>query len=229
MDLNAWHGRESLEADDSLAHAAVEDKASDDDDHGVALRDFLATHYARLHQRLQRYLGCPDLASDSLHDAWLRLGEMGVPEIVQSPEAYVYRVACNVAMDRLRSNRSWQYTGDADTELENLFDSTPGPDHIAAARSDLAAVERALQRLPRRHRTVLVALRIDEMTRQEVAQRYALSLRTVDTALRQALDYCAEHAGQEVLTGVSSPRRVLRGLSSHTHARAPPLAQSAQA
>lgn len=175
-----------------------------------ALQEYLVANYARLQQRLVRHLRCPDMASECLHDAWLRLGHVELHAPVQNPEAYVYRVACNVAMDCLRSSRPWQYTGDADTELEHLPDEMPGPDHVAAARSDLTAVERALARLPRRHRTVLVALRIDEMTRQEVASRYGLSLRTVDTALRQALDYCAEHSGQRVFTGVSNHRRALR-------------------
>ena len=58
------------------------------------------------------------------------------------------------------------------------------------ARSDVLAVDHAIQSLPRRHRAVLVALRIDEMSRQEVASRYRLSLRGVDTALRHALTCC---------------------------------------
>lgn len=69
-----------------------------------------------------------------------------------------------------------------------------------------------MERLPRRHRSILIALRIDEMTRQEAAARFDLSLRSVDTALRQALDYCAENTGQQVLTGVSAPRRAVRPL-----------------
>lgn len=180
------------------------------EDHGAILCEFLAANYTRLHQRLQRHLRCPDLASDSLHDAWLRLGEMSVSGPVQNPEAYVYRVACNLAMDRLRSNRPWQYASDVTSELEALADQSPGPELIAEARSDWEAFERAMERLPRRHRSALIGLRIEEKTRQEVADRLRISLRSVDTALCQALNYCAEHMGQEVFTGVSTPRRALR-------------------
>ncbi len=203
MDLGAWHCASSFEAMDAVVPAPPAE------DHGAVLREFLASNYARLHQRLQRHLGCPDLASDCLHDAWLRLGEMGVAEPVHSPEAYVYRVACNLAMDRLRSHRPWQYAGDLESELEALADHAPGPDLIAEARSELQAVERAMERLPRRHRSVLIGLRIEEKTRQEVADWLRISLRSVDTALRQALDHCAEASGQAVMVGVSSPRRGL--------------------
>ena len=193
-----------------LVASPLIDTDRSDSDAGIDLQGYLAKHYAHLHHRLTRHLGCPDLASDGLHDAWLRLGDKGQVQIAQSPEAYVYRVACNLAMDRLRSNRSWQYTSDADTELEYFADPAPGPEFLAEVRSDLAAVDRALERLPRRHQDILVCLRLEEATRQEVAARHGISLRSVDTALRQALDHCAEQTGHSVSGGVSTPRRVLR-------------------
>ncbi len=181
---------------------------------GIMLRECLVANYARLHSRLTRHLGCPDGASDCLHDAWLRLGEMIVPETVRSPEAYVYRTACNLAMDRLRSDRPCQYAGGQEAEFENLADHSPGPDVIAEARSDVEAVERAMRCLPRRHRSVLIALRIEEKTRQEVADRHCISLRSVDTALRQALHHCAAASGQAAMAGVTSTRR---GFSQRWH------------
>jgi RNA polymerase sigma factor (sigma-70 family) len=162
------------------------------EDRGVVLRDCLAANYGRLHRRLLRHLGCADQASDCLHDAWLRLGETRVSETVHNPEAYVYRIACNIAIDRLRSDRTLYFTGASDGELEQIADHAPGPDVVAEARSDLEAMARALQRLPRLYGAILVALRVEEMPRQEVANRYGLSLRTVDTALRKSLMLCAE-------------------------------------
>lgn len=172
---------------------------------GVVLRAFLTANYQSLHRRLARDLGCSDQASECLHDAWLRLGEMTASEPVRSPGAYVYRTARNLAMDRLRSDRSWQYVDEVDTALEVLADEAPGPDAIAEARSAVQAVERAMQRLPHRHRSVLVALRIEEMTRQDVADRHCISLRRVDTALRQALDHCAHASGHTVRAEALSP------------------------
>ncbi|MGT2429762.1 RNA polymerase sigma factor [Cupriavidus basilensis] len=156
-----------------------------------ALRAFLVANYKHLRRRLARHLGCPDLATECLHDAWLRLGDMAIGADVQSPDAYVYRVACNAATDRLRSNRASLYAGDADAELDHIADLGPGPDLIAEARSALQAVERAFERMPYRHRVVLLALRLEELPRQEVATRHGLSLRRVDTMLRQALEHCA--------------------------------------
>jgi RNA polymerase sigma factor (sigma-70 family) len=209
MDMSAWR---YLQTSDAVE--GVVDGASNALDNGIVLRDYLAEkeNYGRLQRRLLRYLGCPDLASDCLHDAWLRLrpGDTTHSAAVRNPEAYIYRVACNIAMDRLRSNRlSGQYTGDTGTELDTIADPSPGPDLIAEVRSDVEALDRALQHLPRRHQAVLIALRIDEQTRDEVAAYHGISLRRVDTMLRQALDYCSEKTDQSALAGVRSPRRAL--------------------
>lgn len=65
-----------------------------------------------------------------------------------------------------------------------------------------------------------MALRIEEMTREDVGRRCGLTLRRVDTALRQALDYCAQYTGRPVHGGVSASRRVLRQPQSPTGAKA---------
>lgn len=153
----------------------------------VDLQGHLTAHYAQLHHRLERQLGCADIASECLHDAWLRLGERESQEIPANPDAYIYRVACNLAMDTLRSRKRWQGLNEEGADVAVVADPQPGPELIAQARSEVAAVDRAMQRLPRRQRSVLLALRWHEMSRQEVARRHGVSVRTVDTALRQAL------------------------------------------
>lgn len=173
------------------------------------LREVLASNYVLLQGRLRRRLGSADLASECLHEAWLRLGDASVPASIRHPQAYVYRVACNVAVDMLRAQRPGQHQSLDEAGMEAMPDEGPGPEMIASARSGLAAVERALDRLPAGHRTVLSALRLEDQTRGEVAQRHGMSLRRVDTVLRQALDYCAQACGETVRVGVSGPRRGL--------------------
>ncbi|MGK5051809.1 sigma-70 family RNA polymerase sigma factor [Janthinobacterium sp. RB2P8] len=183
---------------------------------GRQMQAVLESNYRGLHRRLTRHLGCAELASDSLHDAWLRLGTLaagdGAP-LAHSPVAYVFRVACNAAMDSLRRNRAWLYADEGDGEaglVDFLADTAAGPERLAELHADLRRLAQAVDLLPRRHQQVLEALRVDELTRQEVAERHDMSLRNVDTALRQALDHCARHTGHAALGGVGTTRRSLR-------------------
>ncbi|SAH95278.1 extracytoplasmic-function sigma-70 factor [Bordetella ansorpii] len=159
----------------------------------VRLRACLVENYARLHRRLSMRLGCADLARESLHDAWVCLGERRAAPAADCPQAYVYRVACNAAVDRLRADRPWRTRDEADLPalLEAVPDGGAGPAVLAELRSELRAVAGAAARLSRRDQAVLAAVSLDEQTRRQVACRYGLSLRKVDTALRRARDCCA--------------------------------------
>ena len=171
---------------------------------GAQLQAVLESNYAGLHRRLTRHLGCAELASDSLHDAWLRLGAWtasGGAALAHSPVAYVFRVACNAAMDSLRRNRAWLYAGEGAGEddaglVDFLADTAAGPERLAELHADVRRLAQAVALLPRR--------------RQEVAERHDMSLRNVDTALRQALDHCARHTGHAAQGGVGTTRRGLR-------------------
>ena len=188
---------------------------------GAQLQAVLESNYAGLHRRLTRHLGCAELASDSLHDAWLRLGNPagGGAPLAHSPVAYVFRVACNAATDSLRRNRAWLYADEGDgggtgagaaVLVDILADTAAGPERLAELHADVRRLAQAVALLPRRHQQVLEALRVDELTRQEVAERHDMSLRNVDTALRQALDHCARHTGHAAQGGVGTTRRGLR-------------------
>ncbi|SAI42664.1 ECF family sigma factor [Bordetella ansorpii] len=156
----------------------------------AALRHHLVRHYGGLHRRLAHDLGCADLASESLHEAWLRLGNMALPARVQNPNAYVYRIARNAAVDRLRGETRTVALSVVDSDVD-LPDQQPGPERAAEARSLLARLDEALHGLPFRHRCVLFDLHAEGRTRAQVAATYGLSLHTLDTVLRQALACCA--------------------------------------
>ena len=174
------------------------------------LRECLEANYDRLLRRLSRSIGCSDTASDSLHEAWVRLGSATLPEAIHRGETYVFRMAYNLAVDQMRARQMCDSLADESEVFDVLPDRGPGPEAVAGARSELAALSRALDEMSGHHRRVLVELRIDDLTREEVAARYGLSLRKVDTLLRQTLDYCAMQTGRQAAGGISQSRRPSR-------------------
>lgn len=157
----------------------------------AALQDYLTANYARLRQRLQRRLGCGDAAGECLHETWLHLQRVTIADSIQNPEAYLLRMAYHLAIDLMRSARARPVTDVANEDLAAWPDPAPGPAAIAQARSELRAVEQALRGLPPRYQSVLVALRIEGKTREDVAHSQGVSVRRIDAMLRQALDQCS--------------------------------------
>lgn len=185
------------------------------------LRECLESNYQRLLRRLSRRIGCSDTASDSLHEAWVRLGSATLPDAVHSAETYVFRMAYNLAVDQMRGRRMWESLGDEHEAFDGLPDRGPGPEAVAGARSELAALSRALGEMSGHHRRVLMELRVDDLTREEVAARHGLSLRKVDTLLRQTLDYCAMQTGRMPSGGIGESRRPAKRISTPVAAAVP--------
>jgi RNA polymerase sigma factor (sigma-70 family) len=154
-----------------------------------ALLDYLTRRYANLKRSLTQILGNDDLAGDALQDTWLRLQSKEDRGPIQSPGAYLVRMAVNIAVDtQRRQGRSLSY--DDVEALMDLSDPAPGPARLAEDRSELDALLKIMKSLPKRRREILILVRWEGLPQKEVAQRLGVTLRTVEHELKRAHDYC---------------------------------------
>lgn len=154
------------------------------------LRRLLLDRYDDLKRGLTRRLGSSDMAGDVLHDTWLRLARTDTTiGTLHNPVSYLLRMLFNVAHDHRRAEKRRLTKVDIE-HLLDVADETPGPAEVAEARSDLDAMATILAELPPRRRTILLAARVDNMARQEIADRLGVSLRLVSKELQLAHEYC---------------------------------------
>jgi RNA polymerase sigma factor (sigma-70 family) len=161
----------------------------------ATLRQLFLDRYDDLKARLTRRLGSADLAGDALHDTWLRLAHTEAVGTVRSPGNYLLRIVLNAAQDRKRSEKRLLNAVEIESLL-HLADEAPDPARVAEARSDLDAFAAVLAELPRRRRAILLAARVDNMPRQEIARRLGISLRLVSKELHLAHEYCVARRRQ---------------------------------
>jgi RNA polymerase sigma-70 factor (ECF subfamily) len=155
----------------------------------AALRQLFLDRYDELKSRLTQRLGSADSAGDVLQDTWLRLARLEAIGAVHSPGNYLLRILLNVAENRRGAEKRYITAA----EIDNLLyfaDETPSPAQVAEARSDLRALSAVLAELPPRQRAILLAARLDNMPRQEIADRLGISLRLVSKELQLAHEYC---------------------------------------
>ncbi len=157
----------------------------------TVLRDLLLADYNDLDRRLTRRLGSADFASDVLQETYLRLE--GISEIgtVRSPKAYLLRIALNIATDRRRAEGR-RLTVDEVDGLLDIPDDRPNAARVIEDRSEVELLKRAIAELPERRRRVLILSRIEGLPNREVAERLGVTVRTVETDLKQAIEHCAE-------------------------------------
>jgi RNA polymerase sigma factor (sigma-70 family) len=155
------------------------------------LRDLLLADYNDFDRRLTRRLGSADLASDVLHETYLRVESIGETGAVNRPKAYLFRIALNIANDRRRvENR--RLTVDEVDALLDIPDDRPDAARVIEDRSELSLLKRAIAELPERRRNVLILSRIEGLPNREIAARLGLTVRTIETDLKQAVEHCAD-------------------------------------
>ncbi len=162
------------------------------------LRESLVTRYAQLRDRLALRLGSQDLAGEALNEMWIRLGNGPDLAPVADPDAYLYRAALNTASNMDASRRRVLGTVEID-DILNIADPAPGPDRIVFARSEFAALRRALSGLTPRQRDIFTESFGGDATHAELAARYGVTVRTVQIELRDAILHCARRTGRKNL------------------------------
>ena len=167
-------------------------------DNGITgLRDFLVRRYDDLKRRLTLHLGSADLAGEALQETWLRLeSSKESSEPVQYPLSYLMRMATNAALDRMRSEKRFLSGEEVEQVLSDLSDPAAGPARTFEARSEAERLAAIIQQMPSRRRNILILIRVDEMPRQEVADRLGVSLSLVDRELKRAHEHVIQHMNE---------------------------------
>jgi RNA polymerase sigma-70 factor (ECF subfamily) len=155
----------------------------------LTLRELLTKRYNELKLRLTRRLGSSDWAEEALHDTYLRLDGTEAIGQINNPGAYLFRAAFNNALNRQRAENRRLSAVDIETLL-HIADDAPGAQRIVEGRSDLSLLKTAMAALPVRQRSILLAARLERLTRQEIADRLGISVSMVEKELKRAQEHC---------------------------------------
>jgi len=157
------------------------------------LKRHLSSRYAILRWRLERVVGCKHNAADALQETWLRLEAMLPPGPGQlpvlNPDAYLLRMAANIATDAYRRDQIIVTERERE-ELLHIADDIGDPMRIVSARLDVQALDAALAGLSPRRRAILTAARIDGLLNAEIADRFGISVAMVKKELQAAMQHC---------------------------------------
>lgn len=148
----------------------------------------LVAEYPDLKRRLAGRLGSVDAANEALQDTYVRLRRTEIQTEIRNPRSYLISMAINIASNRVRSEARHLSAADIQ-ELVEIPDDTPNQERVAEARSDLQAVERALEGLPARRRAMFRRFWVHNIEYEEIALEFNVSERTVRHELLLATRY----------------------------------------
>ena len=132
-------------------------------------------------------------AEDLIQDLYIRLASLELTETVDNPSAYLYRLASNLMLDRLRSERrsgardaAWVQSRRIEVDGEAVADE-PSPEQSVYGRQKLALAAQAIAELPPKTRRAFELHKLQGMTQEETAQALGVSRKTVEKQISTAL------------------------------------------
>jgi RNA polymerase sigma-70 factor (ECF subfamily) len=166
-----------------------------------AYRQLVERHLRGIHAFAYRMLGSRAEAEEVSQESFLRLWQEAGRFVARAkPSTWLYRVAPNLAIDRLRRRRE---RPDPDG-IEQLA-GTAGPAQSHDRRQLAAAVQRALAELPERQRAAIGLVHYQGLSNAEAAEVLGVGVRALESLLararRQLREGLAEYAdadGSEV-------------------------------
>ena len=132
-------------------------------------------------------------AEDLVQDLYIRVSSLDSGEPVENPSAYLYRLASNLMLDRLRSERrtgardsAWLQGQRLELGGEAVADE-PSAEQNVAGRQRLAQVARAISELPPKTRRAFELHKLQGLTQEETARALGVSRKTVEKQISSAL------------------------------------------
>jgi len=140
--------------------------------------------YREMLPLLERKLQSVHEAADVFQEAAIRW--LGLPDrqSVREPKAYFYRVAINIAVDRVRARAMRAEESGVD---EAIADPKPLPDRNYEARLQLQRLQQAIDALPPRCREVFLLFKVEGHGHEAIAARLGISRNMVEKHVIRAL------------------------------------------
>jgi RNA polymerase sigma factor (sigma-70 family) len=130
--------------------------------------------------------------ADLCQDVYVRIYETAQKTIPNPARPFVFTIARNLLVDRLRRERIIPIEAVADVDALGLAIDEAGPDRVVLARDALRRVQTILDHLPPRSREVIIFKQLDGLSRREIAQRMGISEETVKWHLANAMNALAD-------------------------------------
>lgn len=147
------------------------------------------THHNReLLGFLAHRLGNDAEAREVAQDAYLRLLQADKPGEVSFLRAYLFKVAANLAVDRMR-RRGLARKFEPPVEAESLQDEID-PLRQLSCRQELSTLQKSLRELPEAFRQAFVLRRVERKSASEVCEHLGIGERQLRERVKRATIYC---------------------------------------
>lgn len=141
-----------------------------------------------LHQRFGGQLEIDDI----VQEAFLRVLQAAAIGPLNSPKAFLFATARNLALDRLRSHAVSRTDSLGEMDLLRVLDEGDAIPETVARNQELDLLTAAIQSLPARCRQVFTLRKLYGLSQRQIAERLGISESTVSNQLIIGIEKCTD-------------------------------------
>lgn len=145
--------------------------------------------------------------SDLRQEAYARVYEAARRERPQLVKPFLFQIARNLMIDRLRRQSVVSLESMADVDWLNVSDDRPSSEAYVSARQELRLLQAALDRLPPRCRQVVLMRKVEGFSQKEVAEEMGITVETVENQVAKGMRLLAQAIGGRRDAVTSQARR----------------------
>ncbi len=170
------------------APAAV---AKPTDAHTRYVASIFVKHHRAVRAHLSRFLRNEDDIADTAQDVFVRLAQLDDPfRAEQSPRAYLFRIAENLVVDRIRRDSVRQVHMHLPFENDDIESSAPSVESQVNWRRAMARITTSLRDAGNQVAHVVEMSCLQDLTHNEIAEQLGVSVRTVERCMHRARNIC---------------------------------------
>ncbi len=128
-------------------------------------------------------------AKEVAQEAYVRLLQLDKPSAESFLKTYLFRVATNLAVDRLR-RRNYRRQAEQVEVSPDIDLGINDPEQSLLAKDALRVLDRCLDELPEKCRQAFLMFRLEGLSQEQIAGRLGVTDRMVRHYVNQALMYC---------------------------------------
>jgi RNA polymerase sigma factor (sigma-70 family) len=171
---------------------------------------------AMLLRFLRRNWRDKDEVYDILQEVYTRVYESAGHEPPRQVKPFVFSIARNLMIDRLRQMNVVPIEAVADFDQLNVLDDSPTPEQNVSARQELRLLQETLNTLPARCRQIVLLRKVEGVSQREVALKLGITEEVVEHQIAKAIRLLAQSMRSQRSQTVADAKRYL-ALKRRTH------------
>lgn len=177
-------------------------RSSGAEKHACGSASSISELFEKHNQSLLRFLiaklGSEQEAQDVAQEAYAKLLGLDNDKIISHMQAYLFRTANNLAIDRLRSRKRLNETALPEFEDNNTssYESAHAVENAADAQQQLRLIQTIVAELPAKCRMAFLLYKFECLSYEEIAESMQLTESMVRKYVLRAIRYCHERLEQ---------------------------------